>query len=138
MSLLFSQNRHFQSGFIPVCLAFCLTIISARVDAAVITSGSGISSADLLCNHPSPPELQGWNRVRAAVVKSTRGCLFVDLESMSRGLGARVSGLLLSFDSLGQRFLLDTSSSSGGGGGGCVGVLFFHGCEFAFSLGGCA
>ena len=139
---MLSLSRHFrhsQIGLIPVCMAFCLMVTSDRIQAAVITSSSSIISADSLCSDLSSPELQVWSLARAAGVKTTRGCLFVDLDFMNRGLGPRISGLLLSAHSSGQRFLLDTSSSSslggGGGGGGVGGVLFICGSEFALSPG---
>jgi len=116
---------------------------ATRVEGAMITSGSAVTSADLLGVDLSSAESQGWKLARAAVVTSTRGRLFVDFESMNRELGTRISGLLLSTRSLGQRFLLDTSSSSSvagagagaGGRGRGRGVLFFCGSEWILSPG---
>ena len=136
MSRFNSQDRPLQSGLIPVGLAFCLMFTATRVEGGMITAGSGVTSADLLCSHLSSPELQGWNLARAAVATSTRGCLFVDFESMNRELGIRISGLLLSTRTLEQRFVLDTSSSSsvaGGGARGGRGVLFFCGSDCTLS-----
>ena len=135
MSRFSSQDRPLQSGLIPVWLAFCLMFTATGVEGAMITSGSAVTSADLLCGDLSSAESQGWNLARAAVVASTRGCLFVDFDFLNRGLGSRISGLLLSAHSSGQRFLLDMSSSSSFGGGGGGSVLFICGSEFALSPG---
>ena len=130
--------RHFQIGLIPICVAFCLMVTSNRTQAAVITSSSGVISADSLSSDLSSPDLQVWSLARAAVVKTTRGCLFVDLDFMNRGLNSRISGLLLSVHSSGRLFLLDTSSSSSSSLGGSDDggrVLIICGSEFASSPG---
>ena len=125
--------RHFQIGLIPVCMVFCLMVASNQIQAAVITSSSGMISADSLCSDLSSPELKMWSFAQSAVVKTTCSCLFVDLDFMTRGLDSQISGVLMSIHASGERFLLDTSSSSSLGRRGDGGVLPICGSEFEYS-----
>ena len=125
MSVSNSQYCHFQFGLIPVCLAYWLMLMPCGVDAGVITSGCRVTSVDLLCGNVSSLELEGWDLANAAVVKSARGCLFVDLAALDSSFGTRISGMLMVVGYQGQPFLFNASSASPSGGGGNVVVAMF-------------
>ena len=133
MSDFFSQNRHLQTGLIPVCMAFCLILAPCRVDAGVMTAGSEVTATDLLCRNVSSTKLQGWNLASAAVVKSASSCLMVDLGSLDPNFGKHISGLRWVNGFPSQRFLLDTSFPSSVGGGG-IGTVTWLICDSVFPL----
>jgi len=133
MSKFLSQDRPFQSGLIPVCMGFCLMGMSCCVDAGVMTSGSAVASADLLCGVVSSPGLRVWNLASAATVKSTHGRVFVDFGAIDSDFGSPISRLLLVAGSQGGRYLLETSASSSAAGGEGRVVAFFCGREYLFS-----